>query len=309
MRRFIIDTDTASDDAVALVMALRAQNIHVEAITCVHGNVPLQVASRNARISVQKAATYQPPVYQGLAIPLLRVLEHRAESAHGADGLGNMNYPEPNVPLADGNAVQKIVDIVAADDSGELELCAIGPMTNIAAAILLAPQVMKKVKNLTVMGGQWRMIDAFTPNAEFNIALDAEAVKIVLESGMHTTFVPIDVCYGHTEIDAADRAVLRSYHTEVGDFFIDSNRCLLEMNRGAYGKDIISMPDPTAIAVLIDPSIITGSFEARADIELRSPDGYGQLLYDLEADDKNCTVITEIDAAKFKELVFATAKY
>ena len=195
MRRFIIDTDTASDDAVALVMALRAQNIHVEAITCVHGNVPLQVASRNARISVQKAATYQPPVYQGLAIPLLRVLEHRAESAHGADGLGNMNYPEPDVPLADGNAVQKIVDIVAADDSGELELCAIGPMTNIAAAILLAPQVMKKVKNLTVMGGQWRMIDAFTPNAEFNIALDAEAVKIVLDSGVKVRIVPLNATH------------------------------------------------------------------------------------------------------------------
>ena len=179
-------------------------------------------------------------------------------------------------------------------------------------AILLAPEAMKRVKNITLMGGQYRMIDAFTANAEFNIAMDAEAAKIVFASGMHLTVVPIDVCYGHTEIDAADRAVLRGYHTEVGDFYIDANRTLLEMNKGAYGKDIISMPDPTAAAVVMDPAVVSGQIECFADVEIKSPFAMGELLYDFDGrsgNPQNCTLITEIDPARFKEMVFASADH
>ena len=98
MRNFIIDTDTASDDAVAIVMMLRAKDIKVHAITCVAGNLPLHKTVRNALLSVQFAGTYKPPVYAGAAGPMFRQLEH-AESCHGEDGFGNTFYPD---------AVQKV---------------------------------------------------------------------------------------------------------------------------------------------------------------------------------------------------------
>ncbi|ERI96379.1 MULTISPECIES: nucleoside hydrolase [Eubacteriales] len=310
MRHILFDTDTASDDAVALVMSLRCADLHIEAVTCVCGNITLPKVIRNARIAVEKAATYRPPVYAGMARPLFGQPTSFGEQAHGPDGLGGMNYPEPSVPLSPGHAVDQIIRLAREVD--DLEILALGPLTNIAMAILLAPEAMKRVKNITLMGGQYRMIDAFTANAEFNIAMDAEAAKIVFASGMHLTVVPIDVCYGHTEIDAADRAVLRGYHTEVGDFYIDANRTLLEMNKGAYGKDIISMPDPTAAAVVMDPGVVRGRVECFADVEVKSPFAMGELLYDFDGrsgNPQNCTLITEIDPARFKEMVFASADH
>ncbi|MDL1901760.1 ribonucleoside hydrolase, partial [Anaerolineae bacterium CFX9] len=98
MRKFIIDTDTASDDAVALIMALREPDVHVEAITVVCGNLSVDQACRNARATVEVAATYQPPIYRGASQPLLRPL-FTSEFVHGRDGMGDMNLDEPALAL------------------------------------------------------------------------------------------------------------------------------------------------------------------------------------------------------------------
>ena len=310
MRNFIIDTDTASDDAVAIVMMLRAKDIKVHAITCVAGNLPLHKTVRNALLSVQFAGTYKPPVYAGAAGPMFRQLEH-AESCHGEDGFGNTFYPDAVQKVEKEHAVDKIIEIVKAAKE-EIEILTLGPLTNIALAVILAPDVMKKVKRITAMGGQFKMMNDCTPNAEFNIWQDAEATKIVLESGIPITLCPLDICYGTTEIDRADREKLRSFHTEVGDFFIDCNACLLQYNIDCYGKDIISMPDPTAAAVVIAPDMVEEYRECHAEIEVKSPAGYGQLLYDfrhLSGKPINCTLITRINPARFKQLVFDTASY
>ena len=308
MRKFIIDTDTASDDAVALIMALKSPDVEVLAITCTAGVMTGKKTSRNARISVDVAGTDTPPVYVGMEKPLVRAQTDVGENAHGADGLGNMNYPDPVHPLSEGHAVDKIVELVR--DHDDLEIITLGPLTNIAMAILLEPETMKKVKNITVMGGQYRMLNPCTANAEFNIWIDGEATKILLDSGIHVTMVPLDVCYGGTEVDADDRAKLRSFKTRAGDFFVDANRILLKYNQDSYDKDIISLPDPTAVAVAINPSIVEEERQVKADIEIHSSMGYGQLLYNYHApvEEQNCRLITKIDYKLFKQMVFLSAE-
>lgn len=306
-RKYIIDTDTASDDAVALVMALRS-DLDILAITCTAGNLSLAKTTRNARLSCVFADTYAPPIYAGSDRPLVKTLVV-GENVHGSDGLGDMFYPEPDVQLEQEHAVDAMLEI--ARTQKDVGLITLGPLTNVAMAILLDPIAMRNITHIIAMGGQYRMTNGCTANAEFNIWVDGEAAKIVLESGIPITMVPLDVCYGEAEITAEDRAYLKSLKSARGDFFVDCNRHLLAYNQRSYNKDIISMPDPTAMAVAIDPSIVTSYVDVYTQIELRSPLSYGQLIYDFYNRHKkaaNVRLITKIDAQKFKTLVFKTAE-
>ncbi len=307
-RRFIIDTDTASDDAVALVMALRSESIHIEAITCTAGNLSLSKTTRNARLSVEFANTYKPKIYAGANRPLVRDLVV-GENVHGKDGLGDMNYLEPMIALEPKHAVDILLEL--ARNNKDIGIITIGPLTNIAMAILLDPISMLNITEIIAMGGQYRMTNGCTANAEFNIWADGEAAKIVLESGIPITLVPLDICYGDAEIDSEDRAKLKAMKTNRGNFFVDCNRRLLEYNQRSYNKDIISMPDPTAMAIAIDPSIVMESKDVYTRIELYSTLSYGQLIYDfmnIHKQKPNVRLITKIDAYKFKELVFKSAQ-
>jgi len=144
MRRFLIDTDTASDDAVALIMALREPDIRVEAITVVAGNLPLPLAVKNALLSVEVANTYRPPVFAGMAKPLLRDL-FTSEFVHGDDGMGNMGLPEPALAAEREHAVDALIRILTGAPD-ELELITLGPLTNISMVCLRAPEAIRKLK-------------------------------------------------------------------------------------------------------------------------------------------------------------------
>lgn len=308
MRTYIIDTDTASDDAVALILALRHKEIKVLAITCTAGNLSITKTTRNAKIATELAQTYHPPIYAGVDRPLIRVLSV-GEHVHGKDGLGDMNYPEPKIELEDEHAVDAILRYARTHQ--DVGIITLGPLTNVAMAILEDPKAMSNITGIYAMGGQYRMPNGCTANAEFNIWVDAEAAKIVLESGIHITLVPLDICYGETEITKADRDHLRSLKTIRGDFFVDCNRRLLEYNQRSYDKDIISLPDPTCVAVVLEPSIVLHSIDVYTRIEVKSPLSYGELIYDfdgLQGQKPNVRLITKIDAKHFKEMIFEAAK-
>ena len=187
MRRFVIDTDTASDDAVALVMALREPSVKVEAITVVAGNVPLDCAVTNALISIDMAGTYAPPVYVGAAKPMLREL-FTAQFVHGENGMGEMELPAPKTAPKKEHAVDAIIEL-AQKYPGELELITLGPLTNVAIACLKAPDIMRGIKKVWIMGGSGLSAGNITPLAEFNIYVDAEAAQIVLDSGIPAYFI------------------------------------------------------------------------------------------------------------------------
>lgn len=191
MKRILIDTDTASDDAVAIILALRNPDVRVEAITVVAGNVPLPLAVKNALISIQTAGTYYPPVFPGSDRPFLKPL-FTSEFVHGPDGMGDMDLPDPDLIPANEHAVDAILRLIS-ENPYQLELITLGPLTNIALACLKDPDTMQKIKRITIMGGAGHGSGNITPLAEFNIFVDAEAAAVVLQSGIPLLLVGWDV--------------------------------------------------------------------------------------------------------------------
>jgi len=304
MRRFVIDTDTASDDAVALLMALREPTLRVEAITVVAGNVPLDRALTNALHSVEVAATYQPPVYRGMHKPLLRKL-FTAEFVHGDDGLGNMNLPNPKLSPAPGHAVNALIERFTASP-GELELITLGPLTNIAMACLMEPRFAASVKAAYIMGGAGFGPGNITPVAEFNLYVDAEAASIVFDSGMPLTVIGWDMSMGECLLDQQDLARFASIDSAAARFALRCNQRLRQFNSERFGRDVLDLPDPTAVAVAIQPDMAE-TVEVRADVETKSEQTYGQLILDeraLSGKPKNARACQKLDARRFKQLLF-----
>lgn len=305
VRKVIIDTDTASDDVVAIIMALREPSIRVEAITAVAGNVKVDLASKNARISVEKANTYTPPVYKGVGKPLMREL-FTSEFVHGKDGMGDMNLPEPKVTEEQEHAVDAIIHLIMSNP-GEIEVVTLGPLMNLALAYLKEPRIAEKVKKVVIMGGAGLGPGNITPVAEFNMYVDAEAASIVLQSGMPITMVGWDVCLGKTFLSEEDIKYLQQQSSEIAEFCVRCNQSVEKFDEKRFGKKGFDLPDPTAMAVAISDEIILKKYEAYVYVETNSEQTYGQVIIDqhhLLEKNANVTICEEVDAKKFKELLF-----
>ena len=303
MKHFLIDTDTASDDAVALLMALREPSVRVEAITVVAGNCPLDISVRNALISVELAGTYAPPVYAGMPQPLLREL-FTSEHVHGQDGLGNMDLPSPASEKQSDHAVDIIIEM-AHRFPGELEIITLGPLTNLAMAILKEPTLPDLIKRVYIMGGTGLGPGNITPVAEYNFYVDAEAAHLIIQSNLTKTVIGWDVCMAESFLNRSDIAHLNSLGA-LGEFAVRTSATLIEFTKG-LGKDGFGPADQTAVAVALYPDIVTKQFDAYGYVEYKSEKAYGQFIIDqFQATGKphNVTAITEIDAKQFKEKLF-----
>ena len=200
MRHFLIDTDTASDDAVALIMALRAPDVQVDAITVVAGNVGLEQATRNALYTAELCAS-DVPVHRGAARPLLREIQH-AQWFHGRDGLGDQGYPPPKRAAESNHAVDAIAEVISANPG--IVLVTLGPLTNIALAVSRHPSLVANVSRCVIMGGNTCTEGNVTPAAEFNMWVDPEAARIVLHSGLPIELVGWHLCRGEANLLASD---------------------------------------------------------------------------------------------------------
>jgi len=305
MRKIVIDTDTASDDAVALILALREPEIQVEAITVVAGNVPIDLAVKNALISVEMACTYQPPVYQGMAKPLLREL-FTSEFVHGEDGMGNMDLPLPGLNKQSQHAVSALIQLAQASE-GDLELITLGPLTNVAMACLLSPDSMRKLKRITIMGGAGIGSGNITPVAEFNAYVDAEALSIVLQAGVPIFLVGWDVSMGRTFIDENDIRTLLASGSDIAAFCVRCNRALQEFNLKRLGKHGFDLPDPATVAAAIYPEIVLETWDAYTYVETKNESSYGQVVIDymhLLNKTPNAVICRALDGKAFKERLF-----
>ena len=306
MRRILIDTDTASDDAVAIVMAMRHPDFKVEAITTVAGNVPLDIATVNAKISIGMADTYIPKVYAGCRYPICRPDQLSIQKFPGDDGMGNHHFPVPDIPTEKEHAVNAIAQMVKEFD--DLEIITLGPLTNIALAIRMYPDTMKKVKKIVSMGAQFGMKNPFTPAAEYNSACDPEAAQIVLSSGIYMEMIPMDASYGDAVFEEGDLNRLRAIGTKQAGFFYECNTGFIETCLNLYGRPMVLMPDQIAMAYLIDPTIAKIRESSYAQCETSRGLAYGQFIYDYRNGESNCTVIPRIYGDKFKEILFSTCK-
>ncbi|MHA2177863.1 MAG: nucleoside hydrolase, partial [Candidatus Thorarchaeota archaeon] len=295
----MIDTDTASDDAVALLMALREPSVRVEAITVVAGNCPLEIGVRNALISVEKAGTYAPAVYAGMPQPLLRELV-KAEYVHGKDGLGNMNLPDPASEIQSGHAIDVIIEM-ARRFPGELEIITLGPLTNLAMAILKEPTLPDLIKRVYIMGGAGLGPGNISPVAEFNFFVDAEAAHLVIKSKLTKTVIGWDVCMTDGFLDHSAISHLKSLGP-LGEFAVRASVLLIEFTK-KLGRDGFGPADQTAVAVALYPDLVTKQFDTYGYVEHKSEKAYGQFILDqfqLSEKPHNVTAVTEIDGKQFK---------
>lgn len=253
MRRFLIDTDTASDDAVALLMALREPSVTVEAITVVAGNVPLDQGVQNALYTVDLSGT-NAPVYAGRSAPLMRELE-TAQDVHGTDGMGDIGLPLSGRTPAGANAIEVITDTIMGAP-GEITLVTLGPLTNVAIALLNEPRLAGAIGHCYVMGGTGAGHGNTSALAEFNVWCDPEAARVVVRSGMPLTFIGWDISVASATFDAAQAAELRALGP-LGEFGVDIQAVLDVYAREQSQIAGFDLPDPIAMSVAIDPSIAT----------------------------------------------------
>ena len=316
-RPLLIDTDTASDDAVALIMALRSPTVRVLAITTVAGNVGVEQATRNALYTAELCES-DVPVYQGAGKPLVRPLS-TAEWFHGRDGLGDRGYPAPRRKPETLHAVESMITIIRNNPG--LLVVTLGPLTNLALALAQAPELAANIGRCVVMGGAPCCEGNVTPAAEYNIWVDPEAARIVLRSGMPIELVGWHLCRGTAALSPQEIEDVYATGTATARFAIDCNSTAREAYRVQTGEDGISLPDPVAMSVALDPEIALTSSEHYVDVETASELTRGMTVVDrlgvasnarnrdawapLLGGGPNGKVIWTIDVAGWKKALFA----
>ncbi len=251
MRKIIIDTDTATDDAVAIIMALKCSDFDVKAITTVAGNVDLDLATINALYTVE-LCNKNTPIYKGSSGPLKRRLE-TSKFFHGRDGLGDTGPYQPKRKEEKENGVDKIISLINSDPN-EIEIIAIGPLTNIARAFMKDSSIINKIKSLYVMGGIGEGKGNITEHAEFNFWVDPDAADIVLNSGAEIKVIAWDTTQLYGYLDKNNFDDLEKINTSLSRFSIDIQQRGLEYYKVKYNEHKIDLADPLAMAAMIDDS-------------------------------------------------------
>ena len=294
MRKLIIDCDPGVDDALAIFLALASeQEIDILGLTCVKGNVALDRTFMNAMRICAAAGRSNVPVHRGIARPLLDPVGI-ATHVHGVDGLGDIELPMPDgTPDTKVTAIEFIVEQVNKYP-GEVVLCAIGPMTNIAVVLLLDPSLAHKLHSIVFMGGA-----AFCPGnmnefAEFNFLVDPHAARIVMQCGAPLVMFGLDVTH-KARIDDAFLNGLKS----IGNACSDISCRLLS----AYAVGDLHLHDPCAIAWLIDPQLFSG-VQCEVDIVTDSGPEFGRSVSS-ERENGNCFVVLDVDRQRLFALMLS----
>jgi len=309
----VIDTDPGVDDALALLLALHSPELQVEAITTVNGNVPVEQATKNAALLLDLVGPkLQPILARGATQPLEKGLT-TAQSVHGSDGLGELNrfknpdgsprYPDPEMPQDLPNATEVLLDLLKRYPD-ELSLITLGPLTNLAEALLTDENCVKRLREVVIMGGSIGVPGNITPAAEFNIFVDPHAAQRVLKSGLPITLVPLDVtekvCLGPMEI----KTLAQAMDEPLGRFLSDATAKVMEYMKQIHGMAAIFLHDPLAIGVAIDPSMVKTT-PLHVDVETHGDITKGMTLADLRPirDDlkqpPNLHVALEVDVERF----------
>jgi len=275
-RPFLIDTDTASDDAVALIMAMRAPDVQVVAITTVAGNVPVEQSTRNALYVVELCGA-QVPVYAGADKPLLRPYQN-ATWFHGSDGLGEHGYPAAHRAAEPLHAVDAIIQTVEANPG--LVIVTLAPLTNIALALAKKPGIATQVGRCVIMGGDPCCEGNVTPAAEYNIWVDPEAARMVMLSGMPIELIGWHLSRGESVLNQREIESIEAFKTELAHFAIECNSHARRAYKVQTGEDGISLPDPIAMCLALNPSVGTSWSEHYLDVETHSDLTRGMTVVD-----------------------------
>lgn len=313
-RTVVIDTDTASDDAVALVMALRSPAVRVAAITVVAGNVDVEQGAANALYTAELSGS-NVPVYIGAARPLSRDLE-KAEWFHGIDGLGDHGYRPRSRRAESQHAVDALIEVAMSEPG--LEVITLGPVTNLALALKREPRIVHNISRCVVMGGAPCCEGNVTPAAEFNIWVDPEAAQMVFRSQLPTEMVGWQLSRKEAVINESDTVQILALKTPLAEFAIRCNSSAADAYHSQTGEYGIALPDPVAMAVLLDPTLVTSASDHYVEVETNSELTRGMTVVDrlgVATDERNrsvwsaalpgrkCRVIWEINVSGWKQVL------
>lgn len=304
-RTIIIDCDTGTDDAIAIVAGLYAENANLVAITTVFGNTTIKNTSENT-LNLTSYLGFDIPVAVGASAPLKsHVDERHAEDVHGVTGLGCVDLPKSEATLSENNAIETIYRN-AVKAKGELEIIAIGPLTNIAMALLLYPQLKTLIKHIWVMGGAVYGGN-ITPTAEFNIWCDPEAARLVFASGVKCTMVGLDVTEKAILTEKQIQKI-KDLNTKAGDVISDILYYMLDRH-AAGGEDVI-MHDALALGAALCPQCIT-CLEFFVDVECEGRYTFGHTAVDVDNDSgkaPNVSVAVELNLEVFTDWLYESIK-
>lgn len=302
-RKIIIDTDPGQDDALAILLALASPELDVLGITAVAGNVPLPLTEKNALKICELAGKPETAVFAGASRPLVRDLV-TAEHVHGKTGLDGPDLPEPTMTLREQHAVDFIVETLMSHGEGEVTLCPLGPLTNLALALIREPRIAPRIKEIVLMGGGFFEGGNITPAAEFNIYVDPHAADVVFRSGAPIVMMPLDVT--HKAMTTARRvAAFRGLGTRVGTAVAEMLEFYERFDEEKYGSDGGPLHDPCVIAWLLQPELFTGR-HCNVEVETMSELTMGMTVVDwwgVTQRRKNALVMRDIDHEGFFALL------
>jgi purine nucleosidase len=294
----VIDCDPGHDDAVALLLAAGDPRLQLLGITTVAGNQTLERVTHNARMVATVAGVTEVPIVAGSARPLVRELR-TAPEIHGESGLDGPPPIEPTVELTTGHGAQFLAETVLANP-GTVTVVPTGPLTNLALALRLYPEIAEAVERVVLMGGSYTRGNT-TPAAEFNIYVDPEAADAVFTADWDLTMIGLDVTH------------LALYTPQVGERLatIDTRAArwmaqLLTFFGESYktsgGMGTPPIHDAVAVVSVIDPSLVT-TRDARVEVETAGRLTRGMTVTDFRASDPVHHVGVDLDVERFWDLV------
>ena len=322
-KKFIIDADTGSDDAVAILMALRDPRVDVLGVTVVSGNVPLKQGIINT-LCTAELCDVDVKVFAGADKPLTREYleiytldefqKHvqtlssdsvTAQCVHGVDGMGDIGVEPQNKNYEEQDAVDYLIESFNKNPN-EITLVTLGPLTNIAKAIQKDPSISTKIEHCYVMGGTSDGSGNVSAAAEYNIWVDPEAAQIVFNSGLAITMVGWDNSYKYAMLKDKEINELKSLKTKYADFCVDIQKTLIELTYASYGFYGFDLPDPITMAIALDNDIILESQQLHVLVDVRNGITRGQTIVDYfnaEQGDQNVRVVTKSDNLGFLNLL------
>ena len=302
-RKIIIDTDTGADDASALILAAKQQNVEILGVTVLLGNVDLEQSTKNA-LAALKTAGCDAPVYKGSADTIDGTVK-TPFSVFGSDGMGDADLIHPKKQAEDGDAVDFIIDTVKSNPN-EVEIIALGPATNIAKAIQKAPNEMKKVKRIWSMGTAGLGPGNASPVAEFNVCADAPAYKIILDAGLPVTVIGLDMCGGEAQWTDNQFTELEALNN-TGKFVAESFGKIREFYK-SNGSETVMNCDALAMMCALRPGFVKSTVNTHASCMTEQGETYSQVIfykegftYDVVKNDfsYNIVLVTDVDKPSY----------
>lgn len=299
-RKIILDCDPGHDDAVAIMLAGKNPMFDLLGITVESGNQTLEKTGRNA-LNLCQYLNIDVPVCLGASNPIIKEVEV-CVAIHGESGLDGFNFPDLEIEYDSRHAVDFIIETILKSDE-KVTMITTGPMTNLALAIRMEPNILSNIEEVVLMGGSYSNGNV-TPAAEFNIFCDPEAAYIVFNSGLKVTMVGLDVTRKVLVLpDIVER--MSKIDNDASKLFTKLMIKFNENQKRVFGFDGAPLHDPVTIAYLIDSTLLEVDF-VHCEIDISHGPSYGRTncdMFDYLNLNKNTYVAKDIDVDKFWDII------